>query len=82
MNVCKWCMSGSATENSILLNVLPRLNKIFNQSINHGVDLHNINKWEESSHSISSPWRHPVIGEYAQRKSVHSYNITNAPVSK
>ncbi len=35
MNVCKWCMSGSATENSILLCVLPRLNKIFNQSINH-----------------------------------------------
>ncbi len=34
MNVCKWCMSGSATENSILLRVLPRLNKIFNQSIN------------------------------------------------
>ncbi len=33
MNVCKWCMSGSATENSILLSVLPRLNKIFNQSI-------------------------------------------------
>ncbi len=25
-------MSGSATENSILLSVLPRLNKIFNQS--------------------------------------------------
>ncbi len=34
MSVCKWCMSGSATENSILLSVLPRLNKIFNQSIN------------------------------------------------
>ncbi len=34
MNVCKWCMSGSATENSILLRVLLRLNKIFNQSIN------------------------------------------------
>ncbi len=33
MNVCKWCMSGSATENSILLNVLLRLNKLFNQSI-------------------------------------------------
>ncbi len=29
MNVCNWCMSGSATENSILLSVLPRLNKIF-----------------------------------------------------
>ncbi len=27
-------MSGSATENSILLSVLPRLNKNFNQSIN------------------------------------------------
>ncbi len=27
-------MSGSATENSILLSVLPRLNKVFNQSIN------------------------------------------------
>ncbi len=27
-------MSGSATENSILLSLLPRLNKIFNQSIN------------------------------------------------
>ncbi len=34
MNVCKWCMSGSATENCILLSVLPRLNKFFNQSIN------------------------------------------------
>ncbi len=34
MNVCKWCMSGLATENSILQSVLPRLNKIFNQSIN------------------------------------------------
>ncbi len=34
MNVCKWYLSGSATENSILLSVLPRLNKIFNQSIN------------------------------------------------
>ncbi len=33
-NVCKWCMSGSATENNILLSVLPRLNKIFDQSIN------------------------------------------------
>ncbi len=32
MNVCKWCMSGLATENSILLSVLPRLNNIFNQS--------------------------------------------------
>ncbi len=32
--MCKWCMSGSATDNSILLSVLPRLNKIFNQSIN------------------------------------------------
>ncbi len=33
MNVCKWCMSGSATENSILLSALPRLNKIsINQS--------------------------------------------------
>ncbi len=37
MNVCKWCMSGSATENSILLSVLPRLNKSFNQSINQSV---------------------------------------------
>ncbi len=37
MNVCKWCMSVSATENSILLSVLPRLNKIFNQSINQSV---------------------------------------------
>ncbi len=36
MNVCKWCMSGSATENSILLSVLLRLNKIFNQSIKLG----------------------------------------------
>ncbi len=35
MNVCKWCMSGSSTGKGILLNVLPRLNKIFNQSINH-----------------------------------------------
>ncbi len=37
MNVCKLCKlctSGSATENSILLSVLPRLDKIFNQSIN------------------------------------------------
>ncbi len=34
MNVCKWCMSGSATENSILLSVLLTLNKVFNQSIN------------------------------------------------
>ncbi len=34
MNVCKWCMSDSANVNSILLHVLPRLNKIFNQSIN------------------------------------------------
>ncbi len=33
MNVCKWCMSGSATENSILLSVLPRLNKNI-QSVN------------------------------------------------
>ncbi len=33
MNVCKWCMSGLATENSILLSVLSRLNKKFNQSI-------------------------------------------------
>ncbi len=33
MNVCKWCMSGSANKNSILLSVLPRLNKVFNQSI-------------------------------------------------
>ncbi len=33
MNACKWCMSGSATENIILISVLPRLNKIFNQSI-------------------------------------------------
>ncbi len=32
MNVCKWCTSGLATENSILLSVLPRLNKTFNQS--------------------------------------------------
>ncbi len=31
----KWCISGSATENSILLSVLLRLNIIFNQSINH-----------------------------------------------
>ncbi len=31
MNVCKWCMSGSAIENSILLSMLQRLNKIFNQ---------------------------------------------------
>ncbi len=37
MNVCKWCMSGSATENSILLSVLTRLNKIFNQSINQSI---------------------------------------------
>ncbi len=37
MNVCKWCMSGSVTENS----VLPRLNNIFNQSINHiAMDMH------------------------------------------
>ncbi len=35
MNVCKWCMSCSATDNSILLTVLPRLNKMFNQLINH-----------------------------------------------
>ncbi len=34
MNVCKWCISGSATENSILQSVLPGLNKVFNQSIN------------------------------------------------
>ncbi len=35
MNACKWYMSGSVTENSILLSVLPRLNKIsINQSIN------------------------------------------------
>ncbi len=39
MNVCKWCMSGSATENSILLSVLPRLNKIFNQSIKQPISL-------------------------------------------
>ncbi len=32
MNECRWYMSGSATKNSILLSVLPRLNKIFNQS--------------------------------------------------
>ncbi len=37
MNVCKWCMSGSATQNSILLSVLPKLNKIFNQSINQTI---------------------------------------------
>ncbi len=38
MNVCKWCMSNSATENSILQSVLQRLNNIFNhfnQSINN-----------------------------------------------
>ncbi len=34
MNVCKWCMSGSATEHSILLSVPLRLNKNFNQLIN------------------------------------------------
>ncbi len=34
MNVCNWCMSGSATGNSILFSVLPRLNNIFNQPIN------------------------------------------------
>ncbi len=34
VNVCKWCMSSSATENSIFLSVLPRLNNIFYQSIN------------------------------------------------
>ncbi len=38
MNVCKWYMSGSATENSILLSVLPRLNKIFNHSINQHIE--------------------------------------------
>ncbi len=31
-NACKWSMSGLTTENSILLSVLPRLNKTFNQS--------------------------------------------------
>ncbi len=31
-------MSGSATENIILLSVLPRLTKIFNQSINQLYD--------------------------------------------
>ncbi len=35
MNVCKWCMSGSSTENNILLSVQRRLSKNFNQSINH-----------------------------------------------
>ncbi len=39
MNVWKWCMSGSTTENSILLSVLPRLNKIFNQSINQSKEV-------------------------------------------
>ncbi len=34
MNVCKWRMGGSATKKCILLSVLLRLNKIFNQSIN------------------------------------------------
>ncbi len=33
MNVSKSYMSGSATKNCILLIVLPRLNKNFNQSI-------------------------------------------------
>ncbi len=37
MNVCKWRMRGAATENSILLSVLLRLNKIFNQSINNHI---------------------------------------------
>ncbi len=35
MNVCKWCMSGSATENSILLSVLPRFS--INQSVNQSI---------------------------------------------
>ncbi len=48
MNVCKWCMSGSATENSILLSVLPRLNKVFNQSINiRHVNGINMLRWED-----------------------------------
>ncbi len=34
MTVCKWCMSGSANENSISLSVPLRLNKNFNQLIN------------------------------------------------
>ncbi len=47
MNVCKWCMSDSATVNSILLSVLPRLNKNFNQSIKASV-LANLNMiWKE-----------------------------------
>ncbi len=50
MNVCKWCMSGSATENSILLSVLPRLNKIFNQSINLALLMNN-----------TSPTPHPPV---------------------
>ncbi len=33
MYVCKWCMGVSATKNSILLSVLMRLNKCFNQFI-------------------------------------------------
>ncbi len=30
--------------------------------------LHNINRWEESSNSMSSTGRYPMIGEYAQRQ--------------
>ncbi len=30
--------------------------------------LHNIKRWDESSHRMSSPGRHPVIRKYAQRK--------------
>ncbi len=33
MNVCRWCIGGLATLNSILLSVMPRLNKTFNHFI-------------------------------------------------
>ncbi len=37
--MCKWCMSGSATENKILLSVLTRLNK--KKSINQSIQIKN-----------------------------------------
>ncbi len=40
MNVCKWCMSGSASKTSILQSVLPRLNNIFNHAINQCLEFY------------------------------------------
>ncbi len=61
MNVCKWGMSGSATENSILLSVLPRLNKMFNQSINHCVWLLYIFPHVELSNTM---WDYNILFDF------------------